>query len=633
MKNFLLLLAIIAVGIIVYFLYFSKPAPPPAPKKIAVSPPVIVDMKETLRKYSSRADAGDALAKAICRFACYDLGNFNEGDKYLQDANGDCSVDQGILKEAFNSEHRFFRFIQGYCFYNGLGVGQDFIKAFAKFSGTQELPYSQVAMAFCILRGNGAEASPIQAASVLESLLPQTIQKAVEGRRGGGYCAEVDGFFKTVLNQTQTCKYPPAAIALGDIRQESFDGLPKDNVKSLKCYMMAYAANLNAADARLQKLFASVSSDAKELADAKAMEYADSGELSAAVNAFLEKNKSLKSMPEILAKETERFKNEQIQAKRRQLFMDACSFSGWLVFDDLKQGIPKDAYFLDRDVYADMASDYLCRFYKMNKVFPEGIHENAELILAKLKLLSGIAKANGFQEDSIGLNAFRNIFEAKLAEDKKPVGTQEARTLEDLLSRINDARPTPISLVSEHYLILHENDMLTDNLEKAVQQLKDIDSRFPVRSFSYRRNDDDLMKNSSEKHKDEVAYLAKYKDNPKKNDPFYIDSVKGRNGNGKTFDEISSKIGYVVIVNGEGPKNVSTQEWQSMKTDYESYLAEKARLNGVIAQGKTKQVANEARRRRNADILRKMFIETSQISADAKILQKGSFMTGQKDKQ
>ena len=642
MKQLLLLAVLIALGAYAYFHYFAKGESPSKTTEqekakencIIAKAEQPLDMNALIQKYKELADKGDPLAMKICRYASYSLGKYNEGDKWLKvPKSASANVDQVLLAEVFKSSQPFYKFMQGVCLLDGIGVDTDAGKAFALFSEVNQFQFSQVEIALCLLKARGVEANRGKAFEMLERLAPSLKSREVAGRCRRSQFKVDDGYYRTVLcsELTESGKYPPAAIALGDIYRDGA-GVDRDNAMALKFYLAAHAAKLDAAKDRMQELFASVAKDAQATADKRLEIYAQSQELQDAVKNFQDRNKSLKSMPAVLASETEKFKDAQVQRQRNQAMSEAFKTAGWLAFDNFRQGLPLERFAIDEQVYVDMATDYLSRYYRMKGIFPQGVRENAEILCERLKTLADVASANGKDADATAIGALKAIFEAKLNPDAKDSATS-AQTLDPLanaLADANDNSPIPETLVAESYVLLHQNDLITACVDDLKQKLAALDASTKVRTFSSSKIENDFGKGlltGEQSNEKEARYLKEHPRAASGSRAFSNGRRLNRTGiAGDGYGDPIDSVGkdFKVIVNGES-KKVSTMEYSDLKKDYEAYQSEKKRISSRLDSYKAQLATNNTRKKRNTDILKQIFNDSSQVATDSKVLKTENF--------
>jgi len=661
MKNVLPIAVCIAIAICIgtfaciKLLSGKKAAPPAARETVAAATepedtPVkpgrkmpSMTMGAVLKRYQPLAKKSDPLAMEICRFAYYDLTQYNEGDACISNGKAtsrNATPGVSVANDVFNSDQPFFVFIQGFCLSRGLGVEVDDARAYEKFNAAFELPYAQVEAARCLLAGRGVEANPEKGLEMLEALAPslrldvihrrQSVRTALANDNGyfktnGGQqnarasLANDDGYFRTVIgvDALDAGKFPPAAIALGDSLRDGV-GMAKNNAKALECYIATSLVGLRSSDERIQSLFALAKKEAEEDSIRRLEEYSRSPEFISEIKTYQNKNVQLKSMPEVLAAETTRFKARQLELKRESMVVESLRASGWLTFNNFKRGVSIIRYEVDRGLYIDMATEYLSRYYRMGGVFPQDIKRNAESLARMISSLAEVAAASGNQRDTLSLKALELSLSAKLSQDWQS-GRKELESTITSLVDINESSPSPETVVVENYALRHQSDILAQDNETLKKKIETLDADTEIRKLQWVRTADKTFTGIASQGILFPQEIVNESKSQNAEPPIGYENVVRLETSGVDKAKDDAGACYAWINGGEARK-YSIAEFSVIRKQCETYIKEKNALVTLFRQTEKRIAWNGSRKNRNAMLLDEMFKEKKQTVADSEKL-------------
>ena len=545
MKPFAILASLATVGIIAAgaYYYISMAKEKAAKEKAAKEQ---FSYGNVIVKFKAQGAQGDPLANAASGYANLGLKKFNEGEKLLDDLKSKPdSVSKETVDAIFKSDHPFYRFLQGYCYENGIGVANDLQKAYESYNEAQKLPFSKVRHAICLIKGTGVAADPQKGIEEISSMFNFADARLATGE--GSIIEEGDGY-RTSLAPTPNSVYPPAAVELAKIYLEGCDGVPRNPSKALECALVAYANGLDGATKLMDTIFEDVLRKAAEVAETKFKAFTESSpEYQEAIKAFQAKNKSLKTMPELMAKETAKHMKELTQTMVRRIQAEECAKAGWQLALDGKSGISLAAFKLDCARGYDSFSATLCAAQKGTSRGVLGARESE-------KSLAATAKSHGINDELLVLNAYGAALDLKTLETITYANILSIGAIRNELAKLNESRPTPASLVAEQTLLTSETDYFKTELTDSMAKLESLEASSPVKSFEFKSLEADGIKFSTS----ETMSISP-------------------SPSAKTANPI-----YVASVNGEATKNITKAEFTNLKNLYDSYQSDRFRLCKII---------------------------------------------------
>lgn len=564
MKTFAILASVTTAGVVAagaYYFISTEKAAKVAKAKAAKEQ---FSYNNVITKFKDPTKQGDPLANAASGYANLGLKKFNEGEKLLEELESKPeSVSKETVDAIFKSDHPFYRFLQGYCYEKGIGVPVDKEKAAQSYDVAQKLPFSRVRMAVCLIKGDGVKADPAKGIAELSSMINFADAKVSDPSSS---VLEDGESYKTCLSGSSGSEYPPAALELAKVYFEGVGGVPKDLPKALECAVVAYANNLEGASKFMDGIFKEVLAQATEAAEAKYKNFNESSpEYQAEFNAFKAKNKSLQSMPDLMAKEFAK----RMKGVLKRFLAEECKRSGWALSPDGKSGLSLAVFKLDSAKCFDSASDLLCAAQRA--AMPPSARSGIQGVRETVRNLAATAKTYGLNDELLILNAYGLALDIRAGEGIKPSDFMNINSVHSELAKLNAERPSPASLVIERHILSCEFDYLSVELNDSNAKLQNLEASAPVRTFEYNSKEhvkfDGTGRTALEADADAHGGIGFKKSEAMSKDEMYSKNVSSA---------------YAVLVNGGPAKNVSREEFGKLKSAYGSYLDEKSRLNKII---------------------------------------------------